>query len=290
MSLKLTAGAVVACLCILASGPAAAWGDIGHKATAIIAYQRLNPKAKAAVDVLLAADPDTLTAKDFPSRATWADKFHTGHRETAAWHFVDIELAGPDLRAACFGFPTLNGALASAGPPDDCVIDKIEEFKAELASPATAPAEKLLALKFLIHFVGDVHQPLHASDNQDRGGNCIALTPHVGGSNNLHGYWDTGVMVALGGTPETIAKKLSPKITAANAKAWKKGTTRDWAMESFNLSKSDAYALASRPTCAAPGSVSLTSVYQAQAQRDVRLQLSRAGVRMAAILNAALGA
>jgi hypothetical protein len=290
MSVKPLAAATCGCVLAAIAGPAAAWGDVGHKVTALIAYPRLNPKAKAAVDAILAADTDTLTAPDFASRATWADKWRTGHRETAAWHFVDLELDTPDLNAACFGFPKLDGKLASAGPAQDCVIDKIDEFEAELKAAGTTPAEKLLALKFLMHFVGDLHQPLHASDHSDKGGNCIALSPEVGGSKTLHGYWDTGVMPALGGTPEAISVRLTKKITAGDAKAWAQGTARDWAKESFALSKADAYALPSRPTCAAPGSVSLSAAYQAQAQTDVSLQLERAGVRMAAVLNAALGA
>ena len=68
---------------------------------------------------------------------------------------------------------------ASAGSAQDCVVDKIDEFEAELASPSTAPAERLLALKYLLHFIGDLHQPLHASDNEDRGGNCVRIPEYA---------------------------------------------------------------------------------------------------------------
>ncbi|HEY1928775.1 MAG TPA: S1/P1 nuclease, partial [Caulobacteraceae bacterium] len=190
---------------------------------AMIAYARLTPKAKARVDALLAADSDTLTPPDFPSRATWADKYRVNHRETVNWHFVDLELNGPDLQSACSGFPPLNGQSASTGPANDCIVDKIAEFEAELKSPATPQPEQILALKFLIHLLGDVHQPLHASDDHDAGGNCIGLSPHVGGSTNVHAYWDTGVMAALGGAPETITASLALKVTAADAKAWSAG-------------------------------------------------------------------
>ena len=82
------------------AGPAAAWGDLGHEVTALIAYRHLTPVSKAKVNALLASDADTLTAPDFASRATWADKYRNGHRETAAWHFVDIEIDHPDLASA----------------------------------------------------------------------------------------------------------------------------------------------------------------------------------------------
>jgi len=281
--------AAVAATVAVAPQAAFAWGDIGHKVTAMIAYARLTPKAKARVDALLAADADILTPPDFPSRATWADKYRTGHRDTANWHFVDQELNSPDLKAACSGFPPLNGQPASAGPANDCVVDKIEEFEAELKSPATPQAEQILALKFLIHFLGDLHQPLHASDDNDAGGNCIGLSPHVGGSNTLHGYWDTGVMATLGGTPDEITANLTPKITAGDAKAWVKGEPRAWAQESFAIAKADAYKLPSLPTCAAKGDVALSDAYQATARKDVSLQLEKAGVRMANELNRILG-
>ena len=84
---------------------------------------------------------------------------------------MDVELGQPDLVAACFGHPALPlGIPASKGPPQACVVDKINQFSAELGDPATAYSEQLVALKFLLHFVGDLHQPLHASDDHDSGG------------------------------------------------------------------------------------------------------------------------
>ena len=82
MKAKVSLVAVAATL--VAAGPAAAWGDLGHEVTGLIAYGRLTPAAKVKVDALLAADSDGLTAPDFASRTTWADKYRTGHRETAA--------------------------------------------------------------------------------------------------------------------------------------------------------------------------------------------------------------
>ena len=140
--------ALIAVGALAAAGTAQAWGDVGHEVTALIAYRHLTPTAKKNLDALLAADPDTLTKKSFAARATWADQYRNAHRETANWHFVDIEIDSPDLQTACFNFPALPaGTVASQGTADDCVVNKIEEFFAELKDPATPQAERLMALK-----------------------------------------------------------------------------------------------------------------------------------------------
>jgi hypothetical protein len=282
---------VFAAALLLDSGSAFAWGDLGHEVTALIAYRHLTAKARAALDALLASDPDSLTQPDFASRATWADKYRTSHRETSSWHFIDVEIDRPDMAAACFGFPALvPGQLASQGPAQDCVVNKIEEFFAELKSPATAPAERVLALKFLIHFVGDLHQPLHAADHSDRGGNCVALSPSPDGvDTNLHAYWDVGAVATLGRSAPEIAARLNADISQDDLNSWTQGDARSWAQESFALGQKDAYAIVNRPTCQSPGSTALTADYQTQAQEDAALQIERAAVRIAGLLNAALG-
>ena len=279
-------------LAVAAAGPAAAWGDLGHEVTALIAYEHLTEKSKSALNALLASDTDTLTAPDFASRATWADRYRPTHPQTAPWHYIDIEIDNGDVSAACFGFPALQpGQDASAGPAQDCVIDKIDEFTAELGNPQTATAERLIAFKFMIHFIGDLHQPLHSSDHQDRGGNCIALSPPSpdGQETNLHAYWDVGTVNVLGSNPAAIAQQLNAAITPAQVNEWSQGTVRSWALETFAVGKRDAYHLPSLPTCAAPGSIALSADYIKTAQDDANLQLRRAGVRMAALLNKALG-
>jgi hypothetical protein len=285
---------LAAAIAALGPAPAAAWGDLGHQVTALLAYRHLTPQAKLRLDALLAADTDSLTPPDFASRATWADKYRTTHRETAAWHFVDIEIDAPDLQSACFGFPTLGASqLASQGPAQDCVVNKIEEFAGELQGAATPPAERLLALKFLIHLVGDLHQPLHAADHDDRGGNCIGLSAsadrNTARAPNLHAYWDLAVVDAQGASAEQIADKLDAGISAALLNEWASGTARSWAMETFEIARHDAYALPSRPTCGTQGSVALPQEYEAEARKVAAAQLQKAAIRMASILNRALG-
>jgi S1/P1 Nuclease len=160
-----------------------------------------------------------------------------------------------------------------------------------LQKQGTPPAERLLALKFLIHFVGDLHQPLHAADHADRGGNCVALVPSPDGEDkNLHAYWDVGAVAALGRSAQQIAARLDAGITNDDLTTWTRGNARTWVLESFALGQKDAYALADRPTCQSPGSIALSAEYQLQAQRDAALQIEKAAIRMAGLLNNALGA
>jgi hypothetical protein len=281
--------AIAGVLATAAPSAALAWGDEGHEVVAAIAETYFTPLTRAKVDALLAADTDTLTPPDLLSRATWADAYRgAGHRDTAQWHFVDIELDHPDLKSACFGFPAA-AKPASAGPAQDCVVDRVGAFAGELGDPATPQPEKLLALKYVLHFVGDLHQPLHASDNHDRGGNCVLLA--LGGPRtiNLHSYWDTAVVQALGLDAKALAAQLRARITPAQAAAWRKGDPRSWAMQSYAVAKSSAYWPAAPAGCdshAAP--VGLPAGYTARAQEAAAVQLERAGVRLALVLNRAL--
>ena len=283
-------GPLAALLCASIPLPAAAWGSLGHQVTALIAYDRLTPAARIQVDNLLAADTDTTTPPDFVSRSVWADNYRGSHRKTAAWHFINIEIDKPDLNAACFGFPKLEpGQAASQGPARDCVVNKIEQFQEELSDPHTPQAERLMALKFLIHFVGDLHQPLHAADHDDRGGNCV----HVDAdgehrSMNLHAYWDTAVLEPLGGSPAAIAAQLQSDITRTMQRAWRSGNARTWALETFAVAKDVAYNLPSRPTCDEHGSIVLPASYRRRAEALAPVQVEKAGVRLAVVLNRAL--
>lgn len=285
------AAGIAAMALIAAGAPACAWGDMGHKVVGIIAYKHLTPTTKAKVDAMLASDTDALTAPDFASRTTWADKYCVAHRETAAWHFNDIEIDHPDISTACFGFPPMQtGQVASQGPANDCAVNKITQFATELHDPATPPAERLLALKFVMHFVADMHQPLHSADDNDRGGNCIALAPSPDGKvTNLHAFWDVTAVEALVDTPAQIAVKLDHGIKKHQRSAWAKGDPKAWALEVFAVATRDVYAVPSKPTCAAPGSVTLTPAYQAQATVDAARQLEIAEIRLAYVLNRALG-
>ncbi len=267
--------------------PAAAWGYEGHKVVAAIARAYLTPAVRAKVDALLAADTDTLEPHDMLSAATWADSWRNSHRETSQWHFVDIELDKPDLASACFGFPP-TAHPASSGPAEDCVVDRLAAFTAELADPATSQAERILALKFVLHFVGDLHQPLHASDNHDHGGNCVVLALGGPRTSNLHSFWDTRLVEDMGSDPEAVAASLRAKITPTHKIAWEGGDPKSWAPESFAVAKQSVYTIASKPGCDDKAPVNLPAGYEAAAKNVAALQLERAGVRLAWVLNHAL--
>jgi hypothetical protein len=289
-------GAVLACA-LARPSPAAAWGYEGHRIVAAIARAYLTPAVLAKVDALLAADTDTLEAHDMMSAATWADTYRASHRETAAWHFVDIELDHPDVKAACFGDPA-PAKPASAGPAQDCLINRTNAFAAELADPATPQAERIVALKFVLHFVGDLHQPLHAADNQDRGANCVRLALGGARTTNLHSFWDTGLVNDLGPDPVAVAATLRAQITPADKTRWERadattsqpGDPMSWARESYQVAKRSVYVIGAPAGCdASAAPLALPAGYEAASQAVVADQLKKAGVRLAQLLNRTLG-
>ncbi len=272
--------------------PAAAWGDEGHAVVALIAESFLEPEVRAQVNALLAADTDNLTAHDIASAATWADRYREANiggsrAKTRQWHFTDIEITAPDLDRACFNFPGLpSGTVASNGPAADCVVHKIDEFAAELAAPATDAEERIVALKFLLHFVGDLHQPLHSADDNDRGGNSKKVSADTFKAGTLHHFWDTEFVSLIETDAKSIAAELMKHMTKAQVQKWQMGKPSDWAIETFYVAKADAYGRLPAPSPG--GSYRLSDEYVTKATDDVAEQLSKAGVRLAFILNNAL--
>lgn len=287
--------AILACAVTLnfsQARPALAWGDEGHEIVALVAQSFLEPDVRKRVAALLAADTSNLTAHDIASEATWADKFRDANIDdsrdrTKQWHFVDIEIASPNIDQACFNHPSIPaGTTASDGPADDCVVDKIQEFAAELANPGTDLEEQVAALHFVLHFVGDVHQPLHSSDDHDRGGNDKRVTAAGLPAGNLHHFWDTTFVEQLGPDARTIASDLIGHISKVQQAQWQAGGPADWAQETFNMAKDDAYGQLPEPN--SHGSFRLSDEYVTMATNDAAVQLSKAGVRLAKILNQSL--
>jgi hypothetical protein len=281
---------------LLSAPPARAWGDEGHVVIARIAAHYLRPAVLPRVQALLATDrsglvPDT----DIGSEAVWADRFRDSDRQgsrqhyeqTRQWHYVDIERRAPDLAAACLGSPPLPSATAaSAGPAEACVVDKIRQFEAELRAPATTRAERLLALQFLLHLVGDLHQPLHAIDDHDAGGNARRVSARGAHAGSLHYYWDVELVRRLGPDPDALAAQLMARITPSQLQHWQRGTPADWAREAFGVGKAWGYDALPAPT--ARGDYRLPAAYLEDATQAVAVQLERAGVRLAVVLNRAL--
>ncbi|HEX5212824.1 MAG TPA: S1/P1 nuclease [Pseudolabrys sp.] len=292
---------VFAGLIAIAAAPeqSLAWGVDGHKIVALVAQQFLDPAVKKKVDALLKSDKDKLTPTDIANRAVWADKYRDSDRNgakvrynaTRQWHFVDIELNAPDYDKACFGHPALPaGTVASKGPAADCVADKILQFQAELKDPKTSKAEQLLAFKFLLHFVGDIHQPLHDADNNDEGANKVFVIfgKHTV-AEKLHAYWDDVLPESLGKDVDQVAAMLADKFKDKKT-AWMTGTPKDWANESFALARDVAYKVPSKTTVDKDKvkCFVLDQAYDDKSRPVVSEQLAKGGMRLAMILNDAL--
>jgi hypothetical protein len=281
--------------CVLFAVPicAGAWGEEGHEIIGHIAWREMTPRARADAAQLLQR-PD-LDAAGFAAETLWADRWRDSNRTgakvhydaTREWHYVDVELRRPDLAAACFGHaPLPDGVLASAGPAHACIVDKIEQFRVELADASLPTAERAQSLRFLMHFIGDLHQPLHAGDDLDRGGNDKRVFAAGFRAGTLHYYWDSVFVGRLGENSAAVAQAVAADSTSRERSAWRAGTSAEWAMESFRLAHSVAYGRLPAPT--AGGGYELGDDYINAATAAVRLQLARAGVRLAWFLNQAL--
>ncbi len=174
--------------------PARAWGVQGHQVVAAIAWQGLSPVAREEATRLLAPEP----GQTLVSISTWADE-HRGPA-TAPWHYLNFP------RGQC------RFDAARDCPDGQCVVGAIDRQRAILASKAT-DAERLQALKYLVHFVADVHQPLHAGYQDDRGGNTVQLRFLMRGS-NLHALWDKGLIEQLGLDNEALIAAAQAQLTA----------------------------------------------------------------------------
>lgn len=175
---------------------------------------------------------------------------------------------------------------ASAGPARACVVDKIEEFRVELAAASTPVAERRVALQFLLHLIGDLHQPLHACTDHDHGGNQLHVSVRGERARTLHAYWDVVAVHRLGDDADTVAQALLARIRPSDLADWSRGRPADWALESHQVAERVAYGRL--PNRRYRGRYRLSDGYQSAAAAAAARQLSRAGVRLALLLNAAL--
>jgi hypothetical protein len=196
-------------------------------------------------------------------------------------------------------------APARFGVPDDCVVDKIEQFAKELHDPATLPGERLNALQFLLNLVGDIHDPLYAIEHNDQSGQCVALLPPGATAPvRLRAYWDdTLVSEAEGKDPAKAASEIVAGLTPVEIRKWSSGGPADWAQESYTIAKDVTYSFekdASKEPTAAKyafpmrkgekdpcGPVPVYHVdagYRERALAAIKEQLAKAGVRLASLL------
>lgn len=282
---RLTKLAIVAAMLSLPQ-PLYAWGMEGHEAIAALAWKYMTPTTRKKVNAILAMDHDRLTEPDFMSRATWADKWRSaGHGETEPWHFVDIEIDNPNLVTACAAASNRSNPMKNGGA-QPCVVSQLDRFERELSSKQTSDQDRVLALKYVLHFVGDLHQPLHAADHDDRGGNCVKVSINNARSLNLHSYWDTYVVKEIDPDPQHLADSLKKEISPEDKKSWVLGDSKQWAMESFQLGKRYAYSFNPPAGCdATRPPIPLSAGYDSAARKVAASQLKKAGVRLAYILN-----
>jgi hypothetical protein len=180
--------AVLLCAATLISQQAHAWGEDGHRIIATLAEAQLTPAARKELNRLLALEPGQTLA----SISTWADERRSP--TTAPWHYLNFP------RGDCNYQPERDC------PDGRCVVGAIDR-QLETLRTAADDEKRLTALKYRVHFMGDIHQPLHAGYGDDRGGNSYQLQAFMRGS-NLHAFWDSGLIKAMRQENEAIVKGL----------------------------------------------------------------------------------
>lgn len=293
----------LAALFACSAQPALAWGDLGHRTIANIALANVGPQAKEQIATLLKAQKELGTAKcpvkSLGDAANWPDclrgeSWRWGY--TFPWHYHDGDITEPafNIKANCSG--------------GQCATAQIPRFKRILADKSLPAAQRLEALAFLSHVVGDLHQPLHAAEhNHDAGGNGVTVTnlpgePYVinttpptvvnpkAGTLNLHWMWDNFLVIRT-----KKAGQLPPvrAYTPAEKAAIATGDVADWAQESWEIARDTVYAQAfGKVVTAQDKTEKNVTIDDAALDADVpivRQRLQQAGLRLAKMLDEALG-
>jgi hypothetical protein len=282
--------------------PVGAWGPAGHSIVAIIAEQRLTPEVRARVVHLLldgqftmaqiSSCPDALrSAERVPLKPEdqFCLKIAGVPSGSGPWHYIDIPVPKPQrtLEAYC-----LDG---------NCVTARIKKYRDVLRN-SNDDAQRREALMYLVHFMGDIHQPLHCAEREcDQGGNLehvtVTLPSGERPDRRLHTAWDIDFLdklmedAKIGDAP-AYAALLENSISPKQAGAWKIASIDDIAWEGWELAKKHAYAtIPDLDYCdpdvkaQAPVATYLGSGYEKEADKIVREQLMKAGVRLANLLN-----
>jgi len=295
-----------------------AWGCEGHQIVALIAMKHLQPQIANQVNAILAANPVAANLRHFcrvsglpliAEVASWADDVRSEQPETGPFHFIDIPLTAArdkyEISQVC---------------QQGCVVDAIVKYNEELKSSADAKM-RADALRYLIHFVGHIHQPLHDDSNGDRGGNCVPVeyldeAPRVTNAQredyfpNLHAVWDTDLiqdlLVSHDMTVEQFADFLDHRYQS-RLRRWNSGKAVDWAWEGHDAAITAYRALAANlpressakepESCADNNHVGkrmadlhiiLGERYENVSHPIVEEQLTKAGIRLATLLNTGL--
>jgi nuclease S1 len=234
----LNASAAVLAVGLAATTAVHAWSPQGHRLVALVATNHLTPAARQNVSSLLGTE-------SLADVAVWADEYLTGNNQTSFWHYVNLpaDAKGYDRDRDC----PVQPAVTKGTRGDrwrDCVVDRILYNQERLANRSLDRADRAIALKFLVHLIGDLHQPLHAL-GVERGGNGIRVS--VFGSStcsydsgdtypcNLHGVWDTSLIAHRRLSDRQYLAELERRITDRRWSTNDSGSPAEWAMESLAL-------------------------------------------------------
>ena len=244
----------MALLLALCLPPAFGWGAEGHRIVAQLAADRLTPAARAAVTELLRDEPEPTLA----GVANWADEVRKPGN--SAMHYLNF----PDGDCA---YLAKRDCLRGR-----CVVAAIERAVRTLKRRRASREQRQVALKQLVHFIGDIHQPLHAGLAEDRGGNTVQLR-WLGTGSNLHQLWDSGLIASLEPDWQRYLRRLEPvalRLEPGSPQA------ADWAMQSCAIVASDGF----YPDSGKPG-----LAYRDRWQGVLEQRLTLAGLRLAATLD-----
>jgi hypothetical protein len=247
---------------LVLSAALVSWGVTGHRSIGKIAEIHLIPQAKAAVRELIG---DTTLA----DVSTWADEVRgqPAYRSTGPWHYINLPL----------GLSRTDFETTVKGMTQENVYSALQQQERILGSTASTRTQKVEALKYIVHFVGDLHQPMHVSREEDKGGNTIQLN-YDGNGTNLHALWDSKLIDHQGLTYEQMAAKYD-HATPAEIKQWQNEPVMEWIWESYQAS-SKLYAEVD-----AMKSRSIDDSYYDAHIAIVQDRIEKAGIRLAGVLN-----
>ncbi|QBM76577.1 S1/P1 Nuclease [Sphingomonas sp. AAP5] len=243
----------------LAPAPAFAWGKTGHRVVGAIAQRYLTPRAAVGVKRILGSE--TLAeASNWPDFMR-SDPSDFWQHTAGPWHYVTV--------------PKGKMYVEASAPPEGDGVTALARFSATVRDPNANLADKQLALRFIVHIVGDLQQPLHAGNGTDKGGNEVKVT-FDGKPTNLHAVWDSGLIDDEQLSFSEMASWLRDRITPADLKTWSTTDPTVWVAESAAL-RDRIYP--------SPGETNLSYRYVFDHKAQMELRLEQGGVRLAAYLN-----
>ena len=196
--------------------PAYGWGRFGHRASAKLAESYLSPAARAAIRDIL-EEGETLA-----DASTWADEHSRDIPGSGGWHFVNV--------------PITANAFDSRDCHGNCVVSRYEEFRKVLTDPTAPKPRRRMALRYVIHLLQDMHQPMHVGDNRDRGGNNIQITYYRDDRTNLHQLWDSGLFRNRYRHENQLLEDVEI-LARRDGKNWHTSSPLAWVNESLEVAK-----------------------------------------------------